>query len=131
MTKKLAQKFATKLQLIPLSSASIHPFPSRSFLEINFTASKLNGQVPTTTAILTVHHLVNWKRNPSAGQEQTRKEKLLWSKSVMYGELLSPHLTLNNSQSKTPETETEDLRHEIEHPKQALFFSAQEQLGKF
>ena len=32
----------------------------------------------------------------------------------MYGELLSPHLTLNNSQSKTPETETEDLRHEKE-----------------
>lgn len=90
MTKKLAQKFATKLQLIPLSSASIHPFPSRSFLEINFTASKLNGQVPTTTAILTVHHLVNWKRNPPAGQEQTRKEKLLRSKSVMYEELLSP-----------------------------------------
>ena len=39
----------------------------------------------------------------------------------MYGELLSPqhicpilNLKKNNSQSKTPETETEDLRHEKE-----------------
>lgn len=47
-------KIRLMLPLIPLSRASTHPLPARTLSEINFTASKLNDQVPTTTAILDV-----------------------------------------------------------------------------
>lgn len=47
-------KIRLMLPLIPLSRASTHPLPARILSEINFTASKLNDQVPTTTAILVV-----------------------------------------------------------------------------
>lgn len=43
-----------QLPLTPLSRASTHSLPSCNLSEINFTASKLNDQVPTTTAILAV-----------------------------------------------------------------------------
>ena len=49
------------LPLIPFSRASIPTLPARSLSEINFTASKLKDQVPTTTAILTVRLIMDWK----------------------------------------------------------------------
>ena len=49
------------LPLIPFFRASIPTLPARSLSEINFTASKLKDQVPTTTAILTVRLIMDWK----------------------------------------------------------------------